>query len=173
MNICKIRSYNAIRAKIFGKDLTMTQRIILVRSKPHTHNEFQFSKRYNNISFSATKAEGANCARFKNIKYSNEDKWWDTIMVFMTDEQEDKAYREAEELEGTLYDLLGQLSHVTGLKIWRPSKKKIWCTKTVGRLLYVSVPMFQVFLNNFDLVDELRPDQMDMMARYYFSRRIK
>ncbi|KKL99592.1 hypothetical protein LCGC14_1812850, partial [marine sediment metagenome] len=28
---------------------------------------------------------------------------------------------------------------------------------------------FKLFLNKFNLVDELRPDQMDFMARYYFK----
>ena len=167
---CKIRSFNAVRAEIFGIKPTLPQRIILLRSQPHVHTEFQFSERYDNISFSATMMEGSNCARFKDIEYSQEKERWDTVIVPMTDGQEDIAYHEAVLLKDTPYDLIGQLAHVTKFKIWRPSKKKIWCTKAVGRLVYAARPDFKLFLNKFNLVDELRPDQMDMMARYYFQK---
>ena len=166
---CKIRSFNAVRAEIFGVKPTFSQRIILLRSQPHVHTEFQFSERYDNISFSATMMEGSNCARFKYIKYTHEKEQWDTVIVPMTDEQEDWAYRMALALAGVPYDLMGQLAHITKFKIWQPSKKKIWCTKAVGRLVYVARPDFKVFLNKFNLINELRPDQMDFMARYYFE----
>ena len=166
---CKIRSFNAVRAEIFGVKPTFSQRIILLRSQPHVHTEFQFSERYDNVSFSATMMEGSNCARFKDIQYSYEKERWDTVIVPMTNGQEDIAYRKALELAGMPYDLLGQLAHVTKFKIWRPSKKKIWCTKAVGKLVYAARPDFINILNKFNLVNELRPDQMDMMARYYFN----
>ncbi len=169
MSDCKIQSHNAVRARIFGKKLTMVQWLILRRSWPHDHDEFQFSDRYDKISFSATLQDDNKGARFKDIKYSHVRERWDTVIVPMTDEQEDRAYREARSLEGMLYDLIGQLSHLTPLKIWKPSKKKIWCSKAVGRLLYAARPDFFVFLNKFNLPNELRPDQLDMMARYYFK----
>ncbi len=92
---CKIRSYNYVRAKIFGKKPTILGEIISWRSKPHKHNEFQFSKRHAEVSFSATTMGGYNCARFEDIGYSHEAERWDTVIVPMTDEQEDKAYAEA------------------------------------------------------------------------------
>ena len=168
---CKIRSFNAVRAEIFGVKPTFPQRIILLRSQPHVHTEFQFSERNNNRSFSSTLQDGAKGTRFKDIKYSHEKEWWDTVIVPMTDNEEDRAYREALRMIGMSYDLKGQLAHVTGFKIWRPSKKKIWCTKAVGRLVYVARPDFKNFLNKFNLVNELRPDQMDFMARYYFGKK--
>ena len=169
MATCKIRSYNAVRAEIFGKKPTMVDRIILLRSKPHTHSEFQFSERYNKLSHSATMAEGAKQARFKRIKYSHEAERWDTVLVPLSDAQEDLAYQEAVGLNGVPYDLIGQLSHLTGFKIWKPSKNKIWCSKDVSRLLYASTPSFFDFLSLFGLTEELRPDQLDMMARYFWG----
>lgn len=166
---CKIRSYNAVRAKIFGKKLTALQWLILRRSWPHTHDEFQFSKRHGNISFSATLMEGSKGARFKDIKYSNLQRW-DDVTISMTDEQEDTAYKRAQELAGTPYDTIGQLSHLFKLKIWRPSKKKIWCSKAVGELLYAAFPVFFMWFQYHLDTTELRPDQLEMMARHYFRK---
>ena len=169
MSACKIQSYNCIRAAIFGKKPTWLNRIISLRSKPQVHTEFQFSRRYNGISFSATKQEGSNCARFKAIWYSHAKERWDTVIVPMTDEEEDMAYLEAQYLEGTAYDLAGQLCHLLKLRLWKPSRKKIWCTKAVAKVIYKARPRFFEFLDKFNLTEELRPDQMDMMSRYYFE----
>jgi len=166
---CKIRSYNYVRAAIFGKKPTIIDRVIGLRSKPHSHTEFQFSGRYNNVSFSATKRDGSNCARFKHISYSHVLERWDTVVVPLTDEQEDAAYAEAEILEGMPYDLLGLLCHLSPLRLWKPSKNKTWCTKTVSKLVYAGNPLFKYFLASIGLIDELRPDQMDMLARYFFN----
>ncbi len=166
---CKIQSYNAIRAQIFGKKLTMTQRIILMRCGWFTHNEFQYSGRYNQISHSATLMEGSRGSRFKLIRYTHPERW-DTVIVPLTDEQEDRAYERAKELNGTPYDTIGQLSHITGFKIWKPSKKKIWCTKDVAEQVYIARPEFYFWISKLLDTTELRPDQMDMMARYYFER---
>ena len=173
MAICKIRSYNYVRAEIFGKKPTWVNRIISIRSSPQTHTEFQFSARYDNISFSATREDGSNCARFRKIWYSHEAERWDTVDVPMTDEEEDMAYMMAQTLKGTPYDLIGQLSHLFKARIWKPSKKKIWCTKAVAKLVYAGRPDFFRFLNKFKMTEELRPDQMDMMARYYFGKEAK
>ena len=166
---CKIRSYNAVRAEIFGKKLTFVQRIILLRSQPHTHTEYQFSERYGGVSVSATLEDGARCVRGKKIAYSHLRERWDTVIVPMTDEQEDMAWAEANRLLGMPYDLIGQLCHTTKFNIWKPSKKKIWCSKTVGRLVYAGRPEFKEFLQVFKLTEELRPDQLHMMARMYFE----
>ena len=170
MGLCKIRSHNFVRAKIFGKKQSMISKIISLRSSPHDHNEFQFSEEHNNVSFSATLADGANCARFKHIKYSHEAERWDTVKVWLTEEEEAKAWREALLLNGTPYDVVGQLCHITNFRLWKPTKGKIWCTKAVGRLAYAPKPQFKEFLLKYNMrLDELRPDQLDMMARYYFD----
>ena len=93
MNLLKLRSYNLERAKVYGDKPTEGQKLIALRSRPHVHTELQFSERHNNISFSAEKGLGA---RFKDIKYSHEYRW-DTIFVWMTDEQEDACYAKAKE----------------------------------------------------------------------------
>ena len=165
---CEIKSYNAVRAKIFGKKLTSTQWLILHWSKLHTHTEFKFSKRHNHISHSATLMDGNKGSRFKYIKYSHP--WrWDTVIVPMTDNQEDLAYEKAVSLARTLYDTFGQLSHISGLKIWKPSEDRTWCTKDVGEIVYAGRQDFYYWLRELLDTTELRPDQMDMMARCYFD----
>ena len=167
---CIIKSRNAVRAEIFGLKLSLTSKMILWRSTPHDHTEFQFSERYGSESFSSTMQDAAKGTRFKDIKYTHQAERWDDVIVHMTDKEETKAYQEAIKMVGMKYDLVGQLAHVSKFKIWRPSKKKIWCTKAVGRVAYAGRPDFESFLNVFDLTTELIPSQMDMMARYYFKR---
>ena len=77
---CKIRSFNAVRARMFGYKLTPTQWLILQRSW-HTHNEFQYSARHDHVSHSATLMDGAKGSRFKAIAYTHPERW-DTVIVF-------------------------------------------------------------------------------------------
>ena len=168
MSACKIRSYNYVRAALFGKKPTAMNRIIGLRSKPHSHSEFQFSERYDGVSFSATTMDSSNCARFKQIGYSHETERWDTVVVTMTNSEEDLAYAEAKKIEGTPYDIIGQLCHISKLKIWKPSKKKTWCDKAVAAVVYAAKQKFKAFIEKLGLINELRPDQLDMLARYYF-----
>ena len=167
MSDCYIKSYNLVRAAIFGKKPTFVQWLISQRSTPHVHDEFQFSARYDNVSFSATMMDKAKCVRPKQITYSHPERW-DTVIISMTDEEEDLAWAEAKRLEGMPYDLKGQLCHISKWKIWRPSAKKIWCSKTVARLVYAPKPKFKALIAKFGLIDELRPDQLHMLAQYYF-----
>ena len=97
MNNCYIKSYNLVRAAMFGKKPTFVQWLISQRSTPHVHDEFQFSARHDNISFSATMMYDAKCARFKQITYSHPERW-DTVIVPMTDDEEDLAWAEAKRL---------------------------------------------------------------------------
>lgn len=168
MAACEMQSYNAVRAAIFGKKPTTIQWIILKRSMLHTHTEFRFSERYNRVSFSSTLQEDSNGSRFKDINYSHQKERWDKTIIPITDEEEDLAYLQAKVDEGKLYDLKGQLCHLFKMRLWKPSKKKLWCTKQVARLIYRARPIFFKFLSEFNLTEELRPDQLDMMARYYF-----
>ena len=197
---CKIQSYNYVRAEIFGKKPTGVNRIIGMRSKPQSHTEFQFSERYESVSFSATTADmekGEGCCRFKFILYSHARERWDAVDVPLMELNEDAAWAEACKMAGMpkdwlqsklnfkqhgdyytgynaiKYDLKGQLCHLFKMRFWKPSKKKTWCTKAVARVVGVARQPFFYFLDLYKLNEELRPDQMDMMARYYFSREPK
>jgi len=189
MSLCELKSYNAKRAAIFGKNLTNVQKIISLRSFPETHSEFKFSSRYKNLSFSATMQDECKCARFKLIEYSHEKERWDTTKIPMTDLEEDMAwlracvmanlpidFHNAPIVEGISYyglnaipyDLFGQLCHATKLKFWKPSAKKTWCSKAVSAVICEGRKDFLELLNRFNLIDELRPDQLAIMANYYF-----
>ncbi len=196
---CNIQSYNYIRAEIFGKKPTKINRIISMRSKPQVHNEFHFSERYANVSCSATTADGTKCFRFKFIGYSHLRERWDTVVVPFMELDEDVSWRRAckmadlpfdwlerkKELvrynkptwnavyygkKAIPYDLIGQLSHATRFKIWKPNPKKTWCSKAVAHVIGAARPPFFVFLDLYKLTEELRPDQLNMMAWYYFSQ---
>jgi len=155
---CILYSYNARRAKANGKKLTFIEWLILWRSDPHVHSEFQFSQRYGGISFSATLQDGCKCCRFKQIGYKHKIRWDDTIIP-MTDEEEDRAWQEAcrmaditPEMLETMrayfkeegcyygdnaipYDILGQPCHISKWNIWKPTKGKIWCSRAVNEVI--------------------------------------
>jgi len=140
-------SYNAKQAQLDGKPLTMTDRLIMLRSNL-THSEFRFSNRYGGISFSFTMADGANGARFKAIKYSH-PKRWEKDVIPLTDEQEDMIFKEACRLvdvpvdflalanvkfcqgaNHAKYDLIGLLIHATkkSKKWWLNGLRfSLWC----------------------------------------------
>jgi len=168
MGLCKIRSYNYVRAAIFGKKPTLTDRVVGWRSYPQTHTEWQHSGRYGNVSFSSTMMDKNKGGRFKDIGYTHLIERWDTVYVQLTDHEEDLAYNEAARMDGMPYDLVGQLCHLTKWKIFKPSKKKVWCTRAVGGIIYAARPDFREFLDKYGLVEELKPDTMHMMAGYYF-----
>ncbi len=164
-----IESFNVVRAEIFGYKPTFIQNIIKLRSSPHVHTELKFSGRYKNISFSATLQDDFKGARFKDIGYSHEREYWDPVKVPMTDEEEDIAYLRAQVLEGKPYDLWGQLSHLTKYKIWKSNPKKTWCSKAVAECIYAGRPDFGLFIENLGLRAELKPNELDMLARYFFN----
>jgi len=171
MDCCKIRSYNYKKAQIFGKKPTWINRLIAIRSSPQVHTEFQFSSLYNHISFSNTMQDDVKCARFKQIGYSHGSERWDTINVLMTREEEDMAYLEAKRLEGTPYALISQLCHISKWKIWKPSKKKDWCTRTVANVVSAGCVGFGTWLECFSFSNEIRPDQFHVVAGVYFAKR--
>lgn len=90
---CRLRHWNARAAEKDGKKLTLTDRIIMLRSAL-THSEFQFSERYGGVSFSSTLADGANGCRFKMIGYSHPKRWKENVIP-LTDEQEDRIWAKA------------------------------------------------------------------------------
>ncbi len=164
-----IMSFNVVRAVVFGYKPTFNQKLIKFRSKPHVHSELKFSARHEYISFSATLQDDFKGARFKDIAYSHRE-YWDPVIVPMTDEEEDDAYLRAQVQEGKPYDLIGQLSHVSKHKIWKPNPKKTWCSKAVAECIYSGRPDFLQFIERLGLRAELRPDELDMLARYYFTK---
>ena len=159
----RIRSFNAYRAKRFGYVITPGDGLILMRSALHTHTELQFSDRYKSISFSATLAEGADGCRFKDIWYSH-PKYWDTIIVPMTDAQEDIVYAEAKRLEGQPYDDIGLASFVSRANIIKPRDGYWWCTRVVMHLV-------KLIYNELPLIPEqTHPTWGDTICRWYFEQ---
>lgn len=165
----KIQSFNARRAVLYGYELSMVQHVILLRSDPHIHSEFQFSERYNNISFSATMEEPFKCSRFLDIDYSKHPERWDTVCVPMTDAEEDRAYKKAIDLNGRLYDLVGLLSKVSRAEIITPSEEGGWCSEEVTRLLCAGILWIKPALKKLSLGMELTPEELDFLARDWFS----
>ncbi len=123
---CKVRSYKAKGGWI--------KWLIGFRSKPHWHTEFQFSERYDGVSYSATMQDGDKGCRFKQIEYSHPNNWT-THIIELADTQEDMAHLAASFYEDCKYDLWGLLSFGTKWQIIKPSKYKIWCTECVCILL--------------------------------------
>ena len=147
---CIVWTYDAIAAKADGKPLSFIDRLIMLRSKPYIHDEFQFSERYDDVSFSATMQDKARCCRFKKIRYSHPQRWKQQVIP-MTDKQEDRAYKKACELEDKKYDLLGLLSFGTRWRIIVPHRDRYWCAEAVATLVVAG-------RHSFDLIpDTLHP----------------
>lgn len=160
---CKLRCYNAVRAKAYGKELTTTDLIIFSRSKPLIHTEFQFSGRYGNISFSATMRDNAKGCRFENIDYNEHRERWDTLALPMTDEQEDAAYTRAKELNGKGYDIFGLLSFISDFDVIKPNNEKYWCSEACAELIKTAYG-----LGNDFIPDHFAPNDLffEMFFRY-------
>ena len=163
MSYVILRTFNAIRAKDFGYKLTRTDRLILRRSPLHIHTELQFSPRHQNISFSNTMRDGNVGARFKNITYSHPE-YWDSIVIQVTDAQEDKMVKKARTLVGQKYDLCGLLSFASPLSIIVPSGNKSWCCEVCWTVLN------EVFGDLGVDPHKTQPTYSDYIARYYFEQ---
>jgi hypothetical protein len=163
MAACIITAYNARRAEMFGDKMTAIQRIIFMRSF-WVHTEWQFSDRYDRISFSAAIGEGA---RFKDIKYSHPYRW-DGIRIPLDNEREDRAMAKARELDGRKYDGWGLLSFVTKLKIIKPDPSKVWCAETTTMLGVAAELAFRKTLLDRGLPMELSPEQVVLMAQWHW-----
>lgn len=92
MKTIKFWFWNARKAKQDGKPLTLTDRLIMMRSAL-THVEQQFVDR-GGVSFSATLADDANGCRFKYIGYSNPQRW-ECLTFIVPDEVEAIMWRTA------------------------------------------------------------------------------
>jgi len=130
-NICKAQAFNARQAVLFGYELSTTDRLVFVKSDPQVHIEWQFSKRYEDVSFSASLKDGG--CRFKNIGYSTPS-FWDTIEIPLTDDQEDAAYHRAEELNGKEYDWLGAVLFNPDRNEQKLDPNKYICSETFAEL---------------------------------------
>ncbi len=194
---CKLMFYDARAAKLDGKKMTFIDWLILLRSDPYIHVEFVFSvERYGGISNSATLRDGCKCVRFKDIDLAKHPKRWKGVVIPMTDEEEDRAWKEACEMaglpgnwrshpksfmEGRIcyydydaipYDIWGMPCHISKWNIWKPNPKKTWCSKAVARVLSkgkeysLSVALA---LKLHYLRAEIMPTQLFNLAEGYFS----
>ena len=164
---CKIRSFNAYRAEKFGYKLSPIDRLIMQRSFLHVHSEFQFSERHHNISFSATMADNAKCCRFKDIDYSKHPERWDTVVLHLTDEDEDLIYKRALSIEGQPYDLIGLLSFVSEDVNWiKPSDSGYWCSEAVNYIMRTPKWIDAMFNER---PDQMHPTKLDTLCRHYFK----
>lgn len=164
---CIIRAYNGRRAQMFGDKMTPIQRLIALRSF-WLHTEWQFSVRYDKVSFSAAVGEGA---RFKNIQYSHGYRW-DGIIVPLDDDGEDRAMAKAKDLDGSEYDLWGLGSFGSKLKIIKPDPDKVWCSETTTILAVAADPVFNDIRLAHGLPLELSPEELVLIAQYeYLSRK--
>ena len=145
---CKLRCWNARQAQKFNIKLSAAQRMILLRSDPLTHTEFQFSKLYDEISFSATLMDGFNGCRFKTIGYSHPE-FWTTLVLPMTNEQEDRAWKRAQEINHKQYDLIGLGSFGTEWEIIKPNPDKYWCSEACAELIKAAYESDGSFIPHF------------------------
>ena len=195
---CYLQSYNARIAKAEGKKLSFIEKLILLRSDPHTHSEIQFSERYDHISFSATLRDGCKCCRFRQIYYHKHPNRWKTDVIPFNVEQEDMAWREACRLAGlpvdwrheqlidnyrhnncyyhakyaTKYDIWGQPCHISKWNIWKPNLEKIWCSTAVLRAIFAPYDIYEQAINYPELYvnrNEVMPNELAKYVKLYWK----
>ena len=167
---CYLRTFQYKRSRKNGNEFSFISILITLRSRG-THSEFQFSERYNGISFSATLADKARCCRMKNIQYLHGDKYWDCDVITLTDAEEDLLFVEACKMsdvgvdeaktfafskniseifcgdKAIQYDTLGvTISHIVRARVWKPDDLKVWCCEAVALLI--------VSIKRYDFIDE-------------------
>ncbi len=159
------------------------------RSKPHIHTEWKFSQRYDGVSNSATLQDGSKCNRFKFISFTHPE-YWDTLIVPLTDFEEDKAWKKACSMSDMAldwfihwannsryrklftndsiyganpvpYDTVGQVCHVSSLNLWKPDPDKTWCSKSNAELLIAA--------KGDDVVEEITKYRAEMKPTQYFK----
>ena len=160
MSDCKLKVFDAVAAQADGRPMTFTDRLIRLRSY-YTHAEDQFSERYGGISFSATMMDGCGGCRMKPIDFTKHPKRWKTVIIPMTDEEEDRAWKKACGMAGIpiwmlqggykeyyrhngdcfynttaiKYDIVGMICHISKRNIWRPTPGKIWCSRACNEVI--------------------------------------
>jgi hypothetical protein len=145
MSDCILRYYDAHAARVDGKELTITDKGILVVSDPLVHVEFQFSARYGSgISFSFTMRGELWGGRHMNIHYTHPERWVNQV-VPMTNEQEDRAWRASKYLAGNPYNILGALNLAhKRQEHYEPQNTEetgMWCSQGCGELVRVGLDL--------------------------------
>ena len=164
MSNCILRSYDARNAKKFGKDMTNVQKIIMIVSDPLAHTEFEFSHRYENISHSATMQGKYDGARFLDIDYTKHPERWISLVLPMTDEQEDRGYNMARVLDGMPYDTVGVTSLATNWNIVKPNPDALWCSEDVAEIIKEA----------YGYGDDFKPDTFSPLGLFFeMFRRVK
>ncbi len=136
MNECYLRFWDGIAAQEDGVKLSLNDKLILTKSNPLIHCECQFSDAYAGISFSSTLRDGARGCRFKQIDYSKHPKRWKTLILPMTNEEEERAYAEAQRLDGKLYDLAGLATFNPLLHtVIKENPNRYWCSEADAELI--------------------------------------
>ena len=136
MSDCILRCYNARQAVEGGKKLTPVDRTILLVSDPLIHTEFEFSEdRHQGISHSATMRGDFNCSRDLPIDYTIHPERWTSLVLPMTDQQEDRAWLKSRELLGAPYDLLGICGFASGYDIIKEDPDKYWCSENNAEII--------------------------------------
>jgi len=184
---CHLMTKKYRRARKNGDKFSIVSLLTTLRSEG-VHSEYRFSKRYKQVSFSCTNADGAKCCRFKMIAYSNMVRW-DEDVITCTDEQEDisldVACRLADvslsQLTGWLetakpgdllygadavkYDLTGTaLSYISHLDIYpsHPIKKR--CCEAVANIMIPAHHWFCQFINP----EKISPDDLQIAVKRLF-----
>jgi hypothetical protein len=148
---CILRSYDAVNALKHGKEMTNVQKIIMIVSDPFAHSEFEFSSRHDNVSHSATMQGDFDGARFLPIDYSKHPERWISLILPMTNEQEDRGYNMAKVLDGMPYDTVGVTSLATGWNIIKPNPNALWCSEDVAEIIKES----------YGYGEDFKPDTFD------------
>ena len=159
----KLMTRNPKMAALYGKKPDAVDKMIMLRSEL-THTELQFSERYGNISFSATRQDGCKCARFKMIGYTHPERW-QAVEFDVTEEQEDVIFRkccEMADVNGTMAELMVDMprystcycgpdalkydtpavlfSFITKWEIWRGHRSRVFCTEACFIALLEAFP---------------------------------
>ena len=154
---CILRSYDARQAAREGKELTLTDRTIFTVSDPLVHSEFQFSERHDDYSFSATMRNDYNCVRVLQIDYTIHPKRWPSLILPMTDEQEDMAWAGGYEIIGLPYDTIGVASLGSPWEIIKPHPDKYWCSEAVAVAIKAA----------YGYGDDFKPDSFHPNSLYF------
>lgn len=160
------KSFNLPRAIMFGYEPDALDWLINTVSPIHKHTENRFTKRYSNKSFSATMRDSeGKCARFADICFSHH-RWWDTVYIPVTEEEEAKAWGEAHRWDGTPYDLVGAMGLASDHKILKPSESKVFCNEVCGYV--VNAAKGDCFFGHRP--DSITPTEADFLMRTMFDK---
>ena len=163
----EIVTWNRKMMLLHGDKLTGIQKAIGRRSNG-LHVEIRFSDRYGRISWSCTKADGANGCRFKMIDYSHPYRQ-SVVRIYVTAEQEARLFAKACEMADMgIYDMIikirlgkelvninscyygpnhikydtwgASFGFITKYNIWKMHRTKMICNEACAEVLLVEWP---------------------------------